>query len=55
MPLEDADAELAVALDGDDAGVRQPAVGVAFEIDAFLEVDEVETRSRRANSRGRGC
>ena len=41
-PLEHADAELALALDGDHPGVRQPAGGVGFELDALLEVDEVE-------------
>ncbi len=40
--LEHAQGEFAVALDGDDARVRQPLLGVAFEFDALLEVDEVE-------------
>ena len=41
-PLEHADAELALAFDGDHAGVRQLAGGVGLELDALLEVDEVE-------------
>lgn len=40
--VEDTEAELAVALDGDDAGMGKLGVGVAFELDAFFEVDEVE-------------
>ncbi len=39
---EDADAELALALDRHDAGVRQLVRGVDLELDALLEVDQVE-------------
>ena len=41
-PLEHAQAELALALDGDDPGVGQLHRGVDLELDAFLEVDQVE-------------
>ena len=41
-PLEHAQAELALALDGDDPGVRQLHRGVNLELDAFLEVDQIE-------------
>lgn len=41
-PLEHAEAEFAVALDGDDARVGQAFRAVAFELDALFEVDEVE-------------
>ena len=41
-PLEHADAELALALDGHDAGVRQLVGGVDLELDPLLEVDQVE-------------
>ena len=41
-PLQHAQAELAFALDGDDAGVRQLMRGVDLELDALLEVDQVE-------------
>jgi len=40
--LEDAETEFAVAFDGDDACVREFVGGVAFEFDAFFEVDEVK-------------
>src|SRR5690606_1650191 len=40
--LQHAQSELAVAFDGDDAGVGETVVSVAFELDALLEVDEVE-------------
>ena len=42
QPLEHAQAELALALDGDDPGVGQVHRGVDLELDAFLEVDQVE-------------
>ena len=41
-PLQHAEAELAFALDRDDAGVRQAVGRVPLELDAFLEVDEVQ-------------
>ena len=41
-PLEHADAELALALDRHDAGVGQLVGGVDLELDALLEVDQVE-------------
>ena len=41
-PLEHAEAKLAIALDRHDAGVGQAMGGVALELDAFLEVDQVE-------------
>ena len=41
-PLEHADAELALALDRDDARVRQLARRVHLELDPLLEVDQVE-------------
>ena len=41
-PLEHADAELALALDGHDAGVGQLVRGVDLELDPLLEVDQVE-------------
>ena len=41
-PLEHADAELALALDRDDARVRQLARRVDLELDPLLEVDQVE-------------
>src|SRR5262245_46924380 len=37
-PLQDAQAEFALALDGDHAGVRQLVDGVGLELDALLEV-----------------
>ena len=43
-PLEHAQAELALALDGDDPGVRQLHLGVDLELDAFLEVDQVQLK-----------
>ena len=46
--LQDAEAELAVGLDRDDAGVRQLPGGVGFELDAFFKVDEVELDLVRA-------
>ncbi len=42
QPLEHAQAEFAFALDGDDSRVRQLHRGVDLELDAFLEVDQVE-------------
>ena len=42
QPLEHADAEFALALDRDDARVGQLVGGVDLELDAFLEVDQVE-------------
>ena len=42
QPLEDAEAELALALDRHDAGVGQLVGGVDLELDALLEVDQVE-------------
>jgi hypothetical protein len=47
-PLEHAETELAIALDSDDARMRQPLRGVALEFDAFLEVDQVELDLLRA-------
>ena len=41
-PLQHAQAELALALDGDHPGVRQLVRGVGLELDALLEVDQVE-------------
>ena len=41
-PLEHAQAELALALDRDDPRVGQLHRGVDLELDAFLEVDQVE-------------
>ena len=46
--LQHAQAEFAVALDGHDARVRQALGGVALELDAFLEVDEVKLDLLRA-------
>ena len=40
-PLEDAQPELPLALDGHHPGVRQPVLGVPLELDALLEVDQV--------------
>ena len=40
--LKHTQAERAVALDGDHLRVRQPAVRVAFELDAFLEVHQIK-------------
>ena len=42
QPLQDADAELAIAFDGDDSGMRQPVSGVGLELDTLLEVDQIE-------------
>ena len=42
QPLEHADAELALALDRHHAGVGQLEGGVDLELDALLEVDQVE-------------
>ena len=50
--LQDAQAELALAFDGDDAGVRQRQAGVGLEFDAFLEVDEVKLDLVRAVEHG---
>ena len=41
-PLEDAQAELPLALDGDHPGVREVVARVGLELDALLEVDQVE-------------
>src|SRR5262245_66319261 len=41
-PLQDAEAKLALALHGDDARVRQLVCGIGLELDALLEVHEVE-------------
>ena len=46
--LQHAQRKLAIALDRHDARVRQPLRGVALELDAFLEVDEVELDLLRA-------
>ena len=46
--LQHAQAELAVALDGHDPRVRQAVRGVALELDALLEVDQVELDLLRA-------
>ena len=51
-PLEDAQAELALALDGDDPGVGQLVDGVGLELDALLEVDQVELDLLRAVPEG---
>jgi hypothetical protein len=40
--LQHAKAELPIAFDGDDAGMGELVSGVAFELDALFEVDEVE-------------
>ena len=47
-PLEDAQAELALALDRHDARVRQLVGRVHLELDALLEVDQVEVDLVRA-------
>ena len=41
-PLQHAERELAVALDGDDPGVRQVFRGITLEFDALLEVHQIE-------------
>ena len=41
-PGEHAHPEFAIALDGNDPGVGQPHGSIALELDAFLEVDEIE-------------
>ena len=41
-PLQDAEAEFPVALDGNNAGMREFLAAVAFKLNSFLEVDEVE-------------
>ena len=46
--LQHAQAELPVALDGDHPRVRQPVGGVALELDALLEVHQVELHLLRA-------
>ena len=48
--LQNAQAEFAIALDGDDAGVRQFLFRVAFELDAFLEIDQVKLHLFRAGT-----
>ena len=40
--MQHAHAELAIAFDGDGAGVRQLMRDVSLELDALLEVDQVE-------------
>ncbi len=40
--LENAQAELAIRFHGDHPGMRQAASGVDLELDAFLEVDQIE-------------
>ncbi len=47
-PLQHAQAELAIAFDRHDAGVRQGEVGVGLELDALLEVDQVQLDFFRA-------
>ena len=42
QPLQHAQAELPLALDGDHPGVRQAAAGVGLELDPLLEVDQVQ-------------
>ena len=42
QPLQHAQAELALALDGDDPGMRQLGTGVGLELDALLEVDQIQ-------------
>ena len=46
--------EFALALDGDDPGVGQLVVGVDLELDALLEVDQVEVDFLGARSGGPG-
>ncbi len=46
--MQHTEAELAVALDGHDARMRQLVRGVAFELDAFLEIHEVKFHLIRA-------
>ena len=53
QPLEHAEAELALALDRDDPGVRQLERGVDLELDALLEVDQVELDLVGAVAEGR--
>ncbi len=50
--LQHADAELAIALDRDRAGVRQRLRDIHLEFDALLEVDEVELDFVRAVPQG---
>ena len=52
-PLEHAQAELALALDGDDPGVGQLERGVDLELDPLLEVDQVELELVGAVAQGR--
>src|SRR5678815_851222 len=40
--LQDTEAEFPIAFDGHDAGMRKAMRGVALELNAFLEVDEVK-------------
>ena len=53
-PLQHAEAELAFALDRDDAGVRQSVRRVALELDALLEVDRGTVLPRRGCRSVRG-
>src|SRR5262249_31964111 len=46
--LQDAQAELALALDRDDAGVRQVLLRVWLELDTLLEVDQIQFNFIRA-------
>jgi hypothetical protein len=46
--VQDAEAELAIALDGHGPGVRQVMRGVGLELDALLEIHEVELDLVRA-------
>ena len=46
--LQHAQAEFAIALDRDDARVRQVFLRVAFELDALFEVDEIKLDLLRA-------
>ena len=52
--LQHAEAELAIALDGDGAGVRQARGGVRLELDALLEVDEIQLDLVAGCTRARG-
>ncbi len=51
-PLQDAEAELALTFDRHHAGMGQLVDGVGLELDAFLEVDEVEFHFIRAVGQG---
>src|ERR1043165_2157580 len=47
-PFKDAQAELAIALDGNDASMWQTPAAITFELDAFLEIDQIELDLLRA-------